>query len=608
MTHIEFNKKSNNNPFKGLTNCLSLYRSSNAYTIPSSLLDKCWEEVKDDKQKRQMFFSLLFSIGDITNRQHNIFKKQPKDTGGVANREGFTSIVKWLYNNHKQQFLTFLNKDLFTEYNCLDTLLNNRIKTIKNTRSVIPIESLLKDPVYRDELAHYLYKIIRSKNTFNKQLVAKFLTLPRLSKRSKHNRMLPDTKVNMQYKIDLLSTLSDLLGWNYVVNKNYVNFKGYRKWRKTYNQQLESVLFSTKKINSLDKQTFLEWLNSLPALARFRVKNRLLYSTENEKLKYPDLNKWYKEWESFKEQKQSEQRVLEEKIRQNLATDEDKEKLKKITKEAKVNTGAVNFATLYSEIIADSVDKVKLESFIQNKVNLPYNSLVIIDDSGSMCGAPFNFATFIASVCLYKNPDDDARNLLGFFDDEARWYTNIDRKSKTVNRFIKSDCTKITPIPFVDPNKSFYDNYQTIKEFCNASFQGGWTNISSVFESLKKACDNDYQMLDTLKNYPIWTIISDGDINNMPTARESMLDLLNKCETYFGFKPFIVLIEVNKYHPLTTYSKFDDIENLIHISNNVTQIEQFLTNIKDMDTIDNYSPLLSIFRSNRYELIRANTL
>ena len=607
MTHIEFNKKSNNNPFKGLTNCLSLYRSSNSPTIPSSLLDKCWEEVKNDKQKRQMFFSLLFSIGDITNRQHNIFKKQSKDTGGIANREGFTSIVKWLYNNHKQQFITFLNKDLFIEYNCLDTLLNNRIKTIKNTRSIIPIESILKDPIYRDELAHYLYKIIRSKNTFNKQLVAKFLTLPRLSKRSKHNRMLPDTKVNMQYKIDLLSTLSDLLGWNYVVNKNYVNFKGYRKWRKTYNQQLESVLFSTKKINSLDKQTFLEWLNSLPALARFRVKNRLLYSTENKEPKYPDLKKWYEEWESFKEQKQSEQRVLEEKIRQNLATDEDKEKLKKITKEAKVNTGAVNFATLYSEILSNSVDKVKLESFIQNKVNLPYNSLVIIDDSGSMCGAPFNFATFIASVCLYKNPDDDARNLLCFFDDEARWYTNIDRKSKTVNRFINSKCTKITPISFVNPNKSFYDNYQTIKEFCNASFQGGCTNISSVFESLKKACVNDYGMLDTLKSYPIWTIISDGDINNMPTARESMLDLLNKCETYFGFKPFIVLIEVNKY-PLNTYSKFDDIENLIHISNNVTQIEQFLTNIKDMDTIDNYSPLLSIFRSNRYELIRDNTL
>lgn len=607
MTHIEFNKKSNNNPFKGLTNCLSLYRSSNAYTIPSSLLDKCWEEVKNDKQKRQMFFSLLFSIGDITNRQHNIFNKQSKDSGGIANRAGFTSIVKWLYNNHKQQFITFLNKDLFTEYNCLDTLLNNRIKTIKNTRSVIPIESILKDPIYRDELAHYLYKIIRSKNTFNKQLVAKFLTLPRLSKRSKHNRMLPDTKVNMQYKIDLLSTLSDLLGWNYVVNKNYVNFKGYRKWRKTYNQQLESVLFSTKKINSLDKQTFLEWLNSLPALARFRVKNRLLYSTENEEPKYPDLKKWYEEWESFKEQKQSEQRILEEKIRQNLATDEDKEKLKKITKEAKVNTGAVNFATLYSEILSNSVDKVKLESFIQNKVNLPYNSLVIIDDSGSMRGAPFNFATFIASVCLYKNPDDDARNLLGFFDSEARWYTNIDRKSKTVNRFVTSKCTKITPIPFVNPNKSFYDNYQTIKEFCNASFQGGCTNISSVFESLKKACVNDYGMLDTLKSYPIWTIISDGDINNMPTARESMLDLLNKCETYFGFKPFIVLIEVHKY-PLNTYSKFDDIENLIHISNNVTQIEQFLTNIKDMDTIDNYSPLLSIFRSNRYELIRDNTL
>lgn len=36
------------------------------------------------------------------------------------------------------------------------------------------------------------------------------------------------------------------------------------------------------------------------------------------------------------------------------------------------------------------------------KVNLPYNSLVIIDDSDSMGGSPFNFATFLASVCLCK--------------------------------------------------------------------------------------------------------------------------------------------------------------------------------------------------------------
>ena len=66
MTHIEFNKKSNNNLFKGLTNCLSLYRSSNAFTITSSLLDKCWVEVKDDRQKRQKFFSLLYYIGAVS--------------------------------------------------------------------------------------------------------------------------------------------------------------------------------------------------------------------------------------------------------------------------------------------------------------------------------------------------------------------------------------------------------------------------------------------------------------------------------------------------------------------------------------------------------------
>ena len=42
-----------------------------------------------------------------------------------------------------------------------------------------------------------------------------------------------------------------------------------------------------------------------------------------------------------------------------------------------------------------------------NKVNLPYNSLVIIDSSGSMSGKPFLYAAFIAAVCLCKHPDDD---------------------------------------------------------------------------------------------------------------------------------------------------------------------------------------------------------
>lgn len=54
--------------------------------------------------------------------------------------------------------------------------------------------------------------------------------------------------------------------------------------------------------------------------------------------------------------------------------------------------------------------------------------------------------------------------------------------------------------------------------------------------------------------------------------------------------------------------KFSGIDNLIYIPSNPAQIEMFLTNFKDIDVFDVYTPLQSIHRSNRYELIRENTL
>lgn len=45
----------------------------------------------------------------------------------------------------------------------------------------------------------------------------------------------------------------------------------------------------------------------------------------------------------------------------------------------------------------------------------------------------------------------------------------------------------------------------------------------------------------------------------------------------------------------------------MYIPSNPAMIEQFLTNFKDMDIYDVYTPLQSIHRSNRYELVRRNT-
>ena len=123
--------KSNNNPFFGLRNCLNLTQAATA-NISMDMLNACWDEVKNDLTKRQMFFSLLFSIGDITSRQHNIFRGKKKDSGGNANREGFYTILTWLWKNHREQYIKFLNAHLFNEYSCFDMLFRNRIKTKKS--------------------------------------------------------------------------------------------------------------------------------------------------------------------------------------------------------------------------------------------------------------------------------------------------------------------------------------------------------------------------------------------------------------------------------------------------------------------------------------------
>lgn len=607
MVQVKLNK-SNDNPFYGLRNCLKLFQSV-GNTIDASLLDACWLEVRGNKEHRQMFFSLLFSIGDITARQHNIFKGIKRDSGGNANREGFQVVLDWMWNKHQPQFVKFLEAGLFNEYTCFDLLFRNRVQT-KGSR-VIRIHNLFAEAKYREVIASYLYKVINGNNPFNKTLVAKFLTLPRVSKRSNHSKMLPETKKVMEDKVKLLIMLSELMGWEYEVNENYANFKGYRKWRKDYNGDLESVLFSTGKINEFDKQSFIDWFDKLPSQARFRVKNRILYSKikDTEKAKYPKFQPWLAEWEKYKESKQAEQRVLEEKVRQGQATEEDKIKLKKVAKQAKVNTGATNFKELYNDICNGNVDKLKLETFM-TKVNLPYNSLVIIDDSGSMRGKPFNFATFLAAVCLCKNPDDDGRNLLGFFNSRTHWHTCIDRKTASTNSIIRSDIVKVKNTPFVDPNKSFYDNYKSIQSFCNAVFQSGCTYINRIPEELHEECKKNPQILDALKNYPVWTIISDGEWNSLWSPEASMNDFMMKCQRYFGFKPYIVAIDVDGGWGFRSASinRFEGIENMIYIPANVAQIEQFLTNFKDMDIMDVYTPLQSLFRSNRYDIVRENVL
>ena len=612
MIQVEFNKK-NKNSFSGLSNCLKLQQSVSSIITPV-MLDNAWAEVKNNKEAREMFFSILFSIGDITNRQHNIFKGKKKDNGGNANREGFEIALEWLWKNNREQFKRFLYAHLFNEYQCFDSLLKNRVRTLKATNKVVSVKSAYDSVDYMETMVDFIYSIVNGNNPFDKMLIAKFLTIPRTSKRSGHKQLLPETKRIMAKKALFITKLSELMGWD----TQY--FKGYREWRKQYNGSLESVLFSTGKINEFTKDEFIDWFGKLPSQARFRVNNRIKYSVKAGKLeegsklssipqeyKWAKFQPWVAEWEKFKESKQQEQRVLEEKVRQGQASEEDKIKLQKVKKEAKVTVGATNFKEIYSDICNGRIDKLKLESFI-NKIHLDYNTLVIIDDSGSMTGAPFNFATFLASVCLVKNPDDDARNLIGFFANSSHWHSFMDSTiGRTPNSLMRQRIAQTNAKPLVDPTLSFYDNYQRISRFCNSVFKGGGTYLNSIIRDLRPIVEENPELLDTLKSYPIWTIVSDGDINSSWGAKESIQEFFDDCEAAFGFKPYLVLIDVADQrflHP----EKFEGLENFMYIPGNIALIEQFLTNFKDIDVMDVYQSLQALWRSNRYELVRANTL
>lgn len=502
---VELNKKATN-PFSGLKNCLALYSSASKGEVNITQLELAWNEVKDSKEKREMFFSLLFSIGDITGREHNIFKGNKVDSGGNSQRDTFFTCMDWMKKNLPKQFAKFLNAHLFNEYTCFDNLFKNRVQT--KGKAIVKCTYAFTDPAYNELLLDFVVSIIKGNNPFDKMLVAKFLTLPRVTHRKGHNRMLPQTLKAMFDKAQFLERLSKKMNWEYQLGTRVANFKGYRQWRKQYNSDLESVLFSTGKINEFDQEGFLNWLDKIPSQARFRVRNRIMFEKDG-KFKYPKLKEWYEIWEKYKEEKQQEQRVLEEKVRQGTAKEEDKLKLEKVKKEAKVTVGATNFKELYDQICTGQIDRLKLESFI-NKVNLPYNSLVIIDDSGSMSGAPFRFATFIAAVCLAKNPDDNGRNLLGFFNNTSRLYGHIDATTGGMyNSLIRSKVTKISSRPFINPNLSFYENYWNISKFCNAVFTSGGTHINSIPRGFKGMALRDPTVLDDLRNYPIWTIISD---------------------------------------------------------------------------------------------------
>lgn len=598
------------NPFYGLRSCLELFNNGAKSIISEQLLNNCWAEVRDNGDRKKMFFSLLFSIGDITARQHNIFGKEQKESGGHAARDNFRLIMKWLKKTNYAQFIRFMFARLFNEYTSFDNLLMMRIKTKPKTKLIVEKLNMVEG---NKDLASYLAIIIKGNNPFDKFLVAKFLTRPRLSKRQNHKVMLDETKVIMLERQKLIKEVSDLMGWNYEQKSGYINFIDFYAWKKQWSMGLESALFASKKIKEFDETEFKLWIQKLPSSARFRVRKRILTKENVERPKWSPLGSWFLQWENYKEVKQTEQRVIEEKVRQGTASEDDQVKLKEVKKEAKVNVGAVNFTELFKQIIMNEADEIKIQPFL-DKIKLSYNTLVFVDDSGSMQQSnarsshgftAYDFAAFIATICVMKNPDDIARNMIALFSQQTRVFNGITAVSTAPNSLMKGVAKEVN-LPFYNPDLKFTENLHNMRAFLHAQRTGNGTNISSIPEYLHMWTKGDQNLIEQLQAFPVWTIITDGNWNNLHSAEASMNDFMRKCEMYFGFAPFVIAIDVSTNS--VNIDRFRGIKNFMFLPPNPAQIEQFLTNFKDIEVMDVYTPLLSLFRTDRYELVRQNTL
>ena len=96
-------------------------------------------------------------------------------------------------------------------------------------------------------------------------------------------------------------------------------------------------------------------------------------------------------------------------------------------------------------------------------------------------------------------------------------------------------------------------------------------------------------------------------MNSDPTQAQSMQRFMMNMRQWFGWNGVVVLWDIPK-HKGDTINKskyFENIENVIHITTyNASVINQIFTKIHDLDVIDIYTPLKSLFASNRYNLIK----
>lgn len=648
------------NPFYKMTAALDLFQQGNKLPDDSvtqqqvySYLSAAWKEC-NTKERKELFFVLLFSLGDISNREHNVFRrkgiKQP-DQGGQSKRRVFMFCLNWMLTTVPRQFYTFL--PIIGEYYNLGGLMFYQLKT---DRWKGTLKETLHLPVDVDEVTTHIAQVLRSSVTTDndRTLWAKWLphvpstsrirkytitdkNIKTFKKNEKHadvklgdvvtekKQKKVHTKAKDAWVIGFITTLSKKMDWD--ITKGGTHFDGYRKFRKTYLSDTEAAKFSAhpddpRSVVNFDKTQFLEWLDKQPSGARYRVACRIVNKDKAGKLS--PRNKWilksgencgqlYMDWLNIKEKAQTKLASL---------SVEDKEKLnpvelKQMQKAAKVNVAGDTLIDLLADFASRrlNVQEMDTKAFsLLEKISIGLPVLIIADISGSMStnSVYHKQVEFMASAMsqiattlfLLKNPDEELQQMFIRFDTSAEVITTGQLAEKQgSNRFMGTEQSTVKTL--VDKTKPFSWNLANVSQYiisrggtsldCVSKELYRWVNAEPAFKS---------QRIEMINKYPVVLLVSDGDLNSHGTALMSLQSFQREMKQYFGWEGVVVLWDV-KQQRQDDGKKFETAENLMYFGGtNPAIVDQLFRNIHDLDIIDPYLPLKALHSSNRYQPVK----
>lgn len=627
------------NPFYGKQSLFAMYQDSQKPSLNKSswfsTMTSAWRECSTATDK-QLFFTIVFAMGDIPNRQHNAFKQAKVDQGGSGNREAFGWSMEWLRVNSPKQYERFVTGDVVRQFTSLDNVIGVRVQTEPGKKTIKQTVNPLAN-VDLTIIAEYLATLIRKSdaNPVESKIIAKFLSNPRTSARQKRDRTTGElkgqrelqdaTKAVQSQKVKLYQLLSEAMGWSYSM-KPFPSFHGLKDWKQKFNGDLESVLFSTTQIQLIDKVGFFTFLESLPSGARYRVRRRLLDKENGLKGKWhsihgdKDFGLWFLEWEKTKATAQQELRDLTEKHRQGLANEKDVERLATVKKEAKVNTGGTTLFDAIESILSGDKNQTELDILIQSvldKIKFDVPVFGIVDCSGSMNSNNIYLkngkrtsadavSAFLVTLLMLKNPSNEVDDLLVRFGTTADILVGNGVADVKQNKFMTGVSRRVD---LCDRTKTFQHNFQNMIHLTRGHMGG--TDVGQVSKVIKNWIENGdvvtkNNRIEQLQRYPVFCIVSDGDFNQNSSASASLLEMKRILADY-GWDGVIVIWDVST--GTSNSNKFANIPNVIHVMGwNPSIINQIFTKITDLDVIDTYLPLKSLFESNRYQMVRDNVI